>query len=503
MTFTFYQEIIAFFPEFFFGVSLCIFLLFSSFFSTFNYTFINKTLIFQKASFWVSIQVLFYTLVLTLNNSSQFIIIFQGCLVYDQISFIGKILILISTIFIIIGSSSYQKNNSIFTFEFQLIFLISVFAILLIIDSTDLISFYLALELQALSFYILATYKKDSAFSTEAGVKYFIIGAFSSGFFLFGSSMIQGFSGTTNFQVIKDLFFFEDGFSQEFFYLYFGFCFIFISFLFKIGAAPFHIWIPDVQEGSPITVSFFFSCVPKITLVFCFSRFIFLGFSSFYFIWQPLCLITCLFCFFVGSLGSIVQRKIKRFLVFSSIGHLGFILLGLGSNSIIGLQAVIMYVIIQVIISISSWVSILSFFQKKRISIRFLDELEGIYFENPAFIFFLVCLFFSIAGIPPFSGFFIKLFVFFSAIDSLLFFVSIIIVFFSVITCFYYLRLVKGLSYTSSYKNDVFKSNYIYSSLTKNQAILLSTNLYIISLFCFFPNFLYIITHKISLYFFI
>lgn len=207
MNFTFFQEIISFIPEIYLSVSLCFFLLFCSIFSTNNISYFKKTIIFQKICFWISIQLLFLTLLLSLNNTSNFAILFYGCLTYDFISFFGKTFILIFTILVLIVSRDYLKKNNLFSFEFFIIFLISTLAIILIVDSTDLISFYLALELQALSFYILATFKKESAFSTEAGLKYFIIGAFSSGFFLFGCSLIYGFSGTTNYFILKDLFF--------------------------------------------------------------------------------------------------------------------------------------------------------------------------------------------------------------------------------------------------------------------------------------------------------
>ena len=500
MNFTFFQEIISFIPEIFFSISLCFFLLFCSLFSTNHTSYFKKTFIFQKVCFWVSIQLLFLTLILTLNSQANFSILFYGSLTYDFISFFGKAFILLFTIAILIVSKEYLKNNNFFNFEFFIIFLISTLAIILIVDSCDLISFYLALELQALSFYILSTFKKESAFSTEAGLKYFIIGAFSSGFFLFGCSLIYGFSGTTNYFILKDLFFLQNDINN-FLYLYLGFSFIIISFLFKLGAAPFHIWILDVYEGSPTNISLFFACVPKLTLLLCLCRFVFTCFFSFFSFWQTFFLFSSLICFFVGSFGALAQRKIKRFLVYSSIGHIGFILLGLSTNSIIGLQSVFFYVVLYIVIAMSSWIAILSFSFSKKTNLKFIDELEGLWSENIGIAFFLMALFFSIAGIPPFGGFFIKFFIFFSAIDSILFIISIIIVIFSVISCFYYLRLIKSICYTSLYNKNPFKTLYFYSDITKAQAIIISSNFFIFTFFCISPELLFIISHKVALHF--
>jgi len=373
-------------------------------------------------------------------------------------------------------------------------------AIILIVDSSDLIAFYLALELQALSFYILTTFKKDSAFSTEAGLKYFIMGAFSSGFFLFGCSLIYGFSGTTNYFILKDIFFFQDT-TNHFSYLYLGFSFLFISFLFKLGAAPFHMWMPDIYEGSPIPISLFFACAPKLTLILCLCRVIFTCFFSFFSFWQTFFLFSALFCFFVGSFGAIAQRKIKRFLVYSSIGHIGFILLGLSTHSVIGLQSVFFYLLLYLFIAISSWIALLSFSFNKKTNLYFIDELESLWSENVGITLFLISLFFSIAGIPPLGGFFIKFFIFFAALDSILFVISIFVVCFSVINCFYYLRLIKTICYSSLYNNNPFKTIYFFSDITKIQSVLISFNFFVFTFFCLSPNFLFTITHRVSLHF--
>jgi NADH-quinone oxidoreductase subunit N len=394
MNYNFFQEVVSFFPELYLSVSLCFFLLFCSLFSTFNYSLIKKTLIFRKICFWVSLQLLFYTLILTINSSSDFSILFFGCLVNDYISLVGKVLILSITLCVFLSSYSYIKNQNLISFEFFIVLLISTLALILIVDSTDLVAFYLALELQALSFYILATFKKESAFSTEAGLKYFIMGAFSSGFFLFGCSLIYGFAGTTNYYILKDLFLFDNSVAENFTFVYIGFAFLIVSFLFKLGAAPFHIWIPDVYEGSPTIVSIFFACVPKLALLVGLSRLLFMCFFSFSFFWQSFCLFVALSCFFVGSFGALAQRKIKRFLAFSSIGHLGFILLGVSSSSLIGLQASYFYLILYMLIALSSWLVVISFSFSKKINLRFLDELESLWYENAAISFFFDCIVF-------------------------------------------------------------------------------------------------------------
>jgi NADH-quinone oxidoreductase subunit N len=497
MSFLYFSEFVSFIPEFYFGFSICFFLFFFSMFSSFKFSFLMKTIINKDFCWFLSFYICFFLFFLVINNPINFGIFFFGIFSYDFVSFFGKLILLFLSLCVFV-SFSFSKV-SFFTFEFFLTFLISIFSIFVIFSSTDLISVYLCLELQALCFYLLASSKKLSSFSMESGLKYFIIGAFSSGFFLFGSSIIYGFLGTTNYFVIRDLFLFSPILIDNYLFIYLGCFFVLISFFFKLGVAPYHIWVPDIYEGSFSVVTLFFICVPKFTLFFCLFRFIFIYFFSFY---QLIFLFSAILCFFIGAFGALAQHKIKRFIIFSSFSHIGFLMFSLSSNSLLSVQAVVLYFFVYFLIIISFFIIFINIFFKKPRSFLFLDELEGFWCENRSLSCFLLVLFFSMAGIPPFSGFFIKFYIFFSVVDSASFFLSIVAILFSIVSSFYYLYLVKKLCYGGSFDNILFRTSYFFSGFTKSQAFFLSFNLFFILFFSYFSRLLFNLSYLVSLNFF-
>jgi len=416
------------------------------------------------------------------------------------LAFFGKLFLVFIYFFVFFNSFRFLKNQKINVFEYYILLLLSLLGILLIISSTDLLSFYLALELQSLCFYTLANFKKNSSFSTESGLKYFIIGAFSTGLFLLGCSFIYGFTGSTNFFFLRDLFGFTENVS--FFSVYVGFFLISVGFLFKLGCAPFHFWVCDVYEGAPLVVTVFFSTAPKIALIVSFIRLVFFSFFSFSFIYQFFFIFCAFCCLVIGAFGGLAQKKVKRFLVFSSVGHMSFILLGFASNNLLGLQGLLFYTFFYISMSFFIWVSLFCFnrpFSTDSLSVKYLDEIEGLNFENPIFCFCLSLLFFSLAGIPPFVGFFIKFFIFLSVLDSSFFFILFCTFFFSVLSSFFYLRVVKIFYFSSSYTNTGFKSNFYFTVIGYINAFCISFLTFVIFFFFFSPSFFSTIFFRISL----
>ena len=495
-------DFVCFLPEIFIGCSICFFLVYGSFISTIKFFYLNKTFILRKVCFWVTLQLLLLVIILLCNNPVIFGIAFYGCVISDFASFFSKIILVFLCFCSILVSFSYLKGNLFNAFEYFVLVLFSCLAMLLIISANDLVSFYLSLELQALAFYTLASFKRNSAFSTEAGLKYFIMGAFSSGIFLFGSSLVYGSTGSTNFMVFKTLFFI-DFFSGSSNSLLLGLVFIFVGFLFKLGAAPWHLWMPDVYEGSPTCVSLFFAIVPKMALLCCLARVAFSSFFSLVSLWEYIFLFSSFFSIAVGSFGALGQRKIKRFLAFSSIGHIGFILLCFACGSLEGLQSAFFYVILYSFMAFSFWSFLLVFNFGK--PFKYLDDLEFLIFENPVLVGILVFLLFSIAGIPPLGGFYAKFFVFFCVVESSFYFFALVTVFFSAVSAFYYLRIVKILSYQINFFNKAsFLSKFsFYSEISKSHGFALSFSFFVLFFFSIIPGILLLVTHRVAINFMI
>ena len=372
----------------------------------------------------------------------------------------------------------YNKFEYINGFEFIVLILLTILGTLLLISSYDLISMYLAIELQSFCSYIIASFKRSSEFSAEAGLKYFILGAFSSGFLLFGCSLIYGFTGTTNYEQLAMLFIAINYSDVNTAGALVGIIFVLISVLFKLSAAPFHVWSPDIYEGSPTVVTAFFAIVPKIAL---FGLAIRLFFSSFYgaFIpWQEFVIFSSISSMCIGSFGAIWQIKIKRLLAFSAIGHVGYMLIGLCCSSIESISALFFYSIIYIVMSICTF-SLLLMVRKNHDSkrIKYIDDLTVLAKTNPLIGLGFCVTFFSIAGVPPLAGFFSKLFILFSAINNSLYSIAFIGVLTSVVSCFYYLRIIQ-ISYFEQ------TSQWItLKKVNKELSVLISISLFVLVAF--------------------
>lgn len=436
---------------------------------------------------WLSLQALIFTFLIHINNQVKFDLAFNNLLVIDRIAIFLKVAILIAGICCLLLSIAYVKQEKLNNFEYFILILLAMVAMLFISSSNDLLTIYLALELQSLIFYILASLRRNSEFSTEAGLKYFILGAFSSGLLLFGIAIIYGITGLTNFEDLTRFFInFTSSDTSISSGVLVGLTFLAVSFFFKISAAPFHIWSPDVYEGAPTITTAFFSIIPKIVILSLFLRLFNKSFHDLFFSWQGIIIICALISLIIGAFAAFAQTRIKRFLAYSSIGHIGYILTGFASSNTEGIVSLLTYLIIYIIIIIGIFSITLSLREYKNkfkgIQIRYLKELSILSKTNPGIALALIVILFSIAGIPPLAGFFSKLLVFLAAMESSLFGLAVAGVLLSCVACFYYIRIIKIIYF------DYLHTWPIYIPLDKPKAILVSIVTLLLISFCIEPE---------------
>ena len=397
--------------------------------------------VFKKNSsgivYTLSVVILLITLGLIINfPSGQEIYLFNNSYKIDELSTFMKIITIISGIFVLISSYKYTKIEKIFKIEYSILILCSILGMLVMISSYDLIVFYIGLELQSLSLYVLAAFNRNQTKSSEAGLKYFILSALSSGLLLYGCSLIYGFSGSTNFYLIS-----ENILSSEYGNV-FGIVFILVGLAFKIAVVPFHMWAPDVYEGSPTSVTLFFAVVPKIAALTVFIRFLYVPFVNLIDQWQMIIIFLSLASMIFGAVSAIGQKNLKRLIAYSSIGHMGYALAGLAVGTNSGIQSSIIYISIYVIMNLGIFCCL---FMMKRKD-KFFDNLEdlaGLSKNHPIISLSLLILLFSLAGIPPMAGFFAKFYIFMSVIEQSMYFLAIVGLLSTVISAFYYLRIIK------------------------------------------------------------
>ena len=419
------QSIIYILPELFLSLSI-MFLLMVGVFVKKSFKIVNL----------LSILFLVFSIILILNQPNETIKIFNRSYIIDNFSIFMKILTLLFSLFILVSSKTYLKSNNIDKIEYPVIILASTLGMILMISSYDLIVFYLGLELQSLSLYILASFMRDNVKSTEAGLKYFVLSALASGLLLYGCSLIYGFTGTTNFEIIsKNL-------SSQNPAAVFGIVFIIVGLAFKVSAVPFHMWTPDVYEGSPTSVTSFFAIVPKIAAISVFIRFMYVPFINVINEWQLIIIFLSVGSMILGAVAAIGQTNIKRLIAYSTIGHMGYILAGLATGTSEGVQSSIIYLTIYLIMNLGAFGCI---FMMKRENIysENIYDLSGLSKNHPMLALGFLILFFSLAGIPPLAGFFAKFYVFMSVIEAKMYTLAIIGLLSTVVSAFYYLRVIK------------------------------------------------------------
>ena len=361
---------------------------------------------------------------------------FDGMFVSDGFSRFAKIMILLSAAAVLVMSETYMAQRNLLRFEYPLLVALAVVGMMVMVSAGDLMTLYMGLELQSLALYVVASLRRDSVRSTEAGLKYFVLGALSSGLLLYGASLVYGFTGTTLFSgVIAGV---QDGASLG---LLFGLVFLIAGMAFKVSAAPFHMWTPDVYEGSPTPVTAFFATAPKVAAMALFARVLFDAFGGITGDWQQIVAVLSLVSMFLGSIAAIGQRDIKRLMAYSSIAHMGYALMGLAAGTAFGVQAMLIYMAIYVTMNVGTFAFILGMERDGR-PVTDIQALRMYAKDQPTRALAMLVLMFSLAGVPPMVGFFGKLYVLRAAYDAGLAWLAVAGVVASVIGAYYYLRIV-------------------------------------------------------------
>jgi NADH-quinone oxidoreductase subunit N len=416
----------------------------------------------SKITFNISLLVLLIASIITLNETFSInrVTLFNNSVVIDPMSSLMKIITLISAFLVLVISSAYLKSFKIYKIEYPVLILSSVLGMMVMISSNDLMVFYMGLELQSLALYVLATFNRDQLKSSEAGLKYFVLSALSSGLLLYGCSLIYGFSGSTNFNIISSQL------NSNEYVLTFGIVFILVGLAFKISAVPFHMWAPDVYEGSPTSVTLFFTMVPKIAALTVFIRFLYVPFLNLIDQWQMILIFLSIASMLFGAIAAIGQTNIKRLVAYSSIGHIGYTLAGLATGSNEGIQSSIIYISIYVIMNLALF-SCLLMLKRNDQYYEDIDDLSGLSKNHPLLSLSLLVILFSLAGIPPLAGFFAKFYIFKAVIEQSMYFLAIVGLLSTVIAAFYYLRIIKIIYFDKEKeKYDKDHSLWLKFSLT-------------------------------------
>ena len=364
---------------------------------------------------------------------------FGGAYLADGFARFMKLAALVGSITAMVLGMGQARALKLDRFEYPVLLVIATLGILLLISAHDLISLYLSLELQSLALYVIAAFNRDSVKSTEAGLKYFVLGALSSGMLLYGMSLVYGFTGHTTFDAIAQALSAE----TRSLGLVFGLVFVLAGLAFKISAVPFHMWTPDVYEGAPTPVTAFFAAAPKIAAMAVLTRIVVTAFHPVLADWRQIIVFISIASMLLGSFAAIGQRNFKRLMAYSSIGHMGYALVGLAAGNQTGVSGVMLYMVIYMVMTLGTFACILAMKRKNGVMVEEVSDLAGLSSTHPFMATVLTALMFSLAGIPPLAGFFGKYFVFVAAIQAHLYGLAIIGVLASVVGAYYYLRVVK------------------------------------------------------------
>ena len=362
---------------------------------------------------------------------------FHGMFIDDAFARFAKVVILVSAAAVLAMSADYMARRGSLRFEFPLLGALAVLGMCVMVSAGDLLSLYMGLELQSLALYVVAAMRRDSARSSEAGLKYFVLGSLSSGLLLYGASLVYGFAGTTNFDGILA----AVGGGQLSLGLLFGLVFLLVGLAFKVSAVPFHMWTPDVYEGAPTPVTAFFATAPKVAAMALIARLMFGAFGHVTADWGQIIAALAVMSMFLGSIAGIGQRDLKRLMAYSSIAHMGFALVGLAAGTTFGVQAMLLYMTIYAVMNVGTFALILSL-ERDGHPVTDIASLHRFASAEPLKAWAALFLMFSLAGVPPFLGFFAKLGVLAAAVDAGMTWLAVAGVIASVIGAFYYLRIV-------------------------------------------------------------
>ena len=410
---------------------------------------------------------------------------FNNSLIIDEFSKVIKILILIGSLASIIMYHSSREDLNINLFEFPILILLATIGMMIMVSANDLIAIFIGLELQSLTLYVLAALNRNHLASSEAGLKYFLLGALSSGLLLFGLSYIYGFTGNTNLNLISTTV------TSGNIGLIIGIVFVCSGLAFKVSAVPFHMWTPDVYEGAPTPVTAFFALAPKVAAIALAVRFLIVGFSDISFDWQQIIIFLSIASMVFASFAAIAQNNIKRLMAYSSIGHVGYALIGLACGTFQGTSSLVIYLSIYLIMNIGVFSFILSM-KNKGEYFENISDLSGLYKVHPYYSVVITIFMFSLAGIPPLAGFFGKFYIFIAAIESNLLLLAVVGILASVIGAFYYLRIIKVIYFDEEKdKYDTDHNIWLKFSLTFSTLLIL--------LYFIFPSKLVEIVSRINI----
>ena len=422
--------------------------------------------------FNLSSLIIIITIAIILNNPDVEEKIFLDSFTRNTFSNFFKILILISSLFVLNSSKNYIIDKKLDKFEYPIIVLLSILGMFFMVSSNDIIIFYLGLELQSLSLYILASIDRDNLKSSEAGIKYFILSALSSGLLLYGCSLLYGFTGSTNFDLIAN------ELNKENTGAVFAMVFVLVGLAFKVSAVPFHMWTPDVYEGAPTSITSYFAVVPKVAGLAVLIKFMFIPFSNILTEWQTIIIFISIASMILGAVAAISQKNIKRLLAYSSISHVGYALAGVATGVVSGYQSSIVYISIYVIMNIGVF-SCLYLLKKDGEYKENVSDLSGISKKHPLIAISFLILLFSLAGIPPLGGFFAKFYVFAAVIEQKMYTLAIIGLLTTVISAFYYLKIIKIIYFDDgAITFDPVKNKAVNASIFISCSILLTFFLY-------------------------
>jgi NADH-quinone oxidoreductase subunit N len=388
---------------------------------------------------WLAIAVLVVVFSITELGGGERRVGFYGMFTADAFARFMKGLVLIGSAVTVLLAMRYNEEQGIARFEFPVLVLLATTGMMVMISANDLITLYVGLELQNLALYVIASFNRDSVRSSEAGLKYFVLGALSSGMLLYGASLIYGFTGTTGFADLSNL---MAGGAAASTGVIIGLAFVVVGLAFKVSAVPFHMWTPDVYEGATTPVTAFFAVAPKIAALALFVRFMVEPFGALLGEWRQIIIFLSIASMVLGAVAAIAQENVKRLMAYSSIGHVGYALIGLATGSANGIRGVLVYMAIYLFMTIGTWGVILCMRRNGRM-VEGISDLAGLSRTQPGLALAMAIFMFALSGIPPTAGFFAKLYVFLAAIDARLTGLAVIGVVTSVVSAFYYLRIVQ------------------------------------------------------------
>ena len=462
-------------PEIFISIAIMFFLLIGVFKKN------SSSLIYNLSTITL---VVLLALIYNLNSTPD-TSLFNESYKIDKLSTFMKFLLFGSGVFVMLTSSKYIQISKINKIEYPVLILSSILGMMVMISSNDLIVFYMGLELQSLSLYVLASFNRDNLLSTESGLKYFVLSALSSGLLLYGCSIVYGFAESTNFnQILYNS-------SQEQYGLTFGMVFILVGLAFKISAVPFHMWAPDVYEGSPTSVTIFFAILPKIAALTVFIRFLYVPFANMIEQWQTIIVFISIASMVLGAVAAIGQKNLKRLVAYSSISHMGYALAGLSTGTNQGIQSSITYISIYLVMNLAFF-SCLFMLRRNDKYYEKIEDLSGLSKNHPVLSFSLLIILFSLAGIPPLAGFFAKFYIFLAVIEQSMYYLAIVGLLSTVIAAFYYLRIIKIIYF------DPEKEKYETNHSIGLKVTLIVSTLFILAYFIY-PSGITEIVSKINI----